>query len=235
MAIPTFPNNWLYGDPYACTNRITECTTSCVVADPVILPDSQSFSGTLAVTITDATVGALIYYTTNGSTPTSASTLYTVGFNVSATTTVKAIGLLSGCLPSNVVSETYTLAVATATVYWGYSSATTLDEAGVLALQGSSSEADPFRQYVFDASSTVNDYFYYWWPSTFADPGLTDGFEDDATASPLVMAGVAEGFTGGPVNGWYYTSLTVNGVPGRLWRSFFQLGGGGAFTTNVNS
>lgn len=235
MAIPTFPNNWIYGDALACSNRLSECTAASVVADPVISPDSQSFSGTLAVTITVSTSGATIYYTTDGSTPTSSSTVYSGSFNVTATTTVKAIALKSGSLPSNVVSETYTLSVATATIYWGYSTATTLNAVGVLALQGSASESDPYRQYVFDASSTAFDYFYWWWPATFSNPGATDGFEDDSTTSPISMATNAEGFTDGPVNGWYYLNLTVNGVPGRLWRSFNQLGGGGAFTANVNS
>jgi hypothetical protein len=235
MAIPTFPNNWIYGDANYCSNRLTECTAASIVADPVILPDSTTFSGSQAVTITVSTSGATIYYTTDGSTPTSASTVYSGAFNVTATTTVKAIALLSGSAPSNVVSETYTLSVATATIYWGYSSSLTLNAVGVLALQGSASESDPYRQYVFDASSTVNDYFYWWWPATFSSPGATDGFEDDLTSSPIAMATNTEGFTDGPVNGWYYLNLTVNGVPGRLWRSFNQLGGGGAFTVSVNS
>lgn len=235
MALPTFPNNWVYGDTGCCSNVLTECTPVAAVADPVISPDSQSFSGTQAVTITCATAGASIYYTTNGSTPTSSSTLYSGSFNVTTTTTVKAIAIKSGLSDSNVVSETYTLSVATATIYWGYSSNTTLTGVQVMALQGSASESDPFRQYVFDASSTVNDYFYWWWPDTFSSPGATNGFEDDTTSSPITMATNTEGFTGGPVNGWYYLSVTVNGVPGKLWRSFFQLGGGGSFTANVNS
>lgn len=314
--MPSFPNNWVYGDTGCCTNTLTECTVHERVANPVIEPDSQSFVEEVEVSITLSTFGATIYYTTDGSTPTADSTPYTVPFTVTSTTTVKAIGLKAGACPSDVVSETYTQipetvatpdieppstsfsgsleisitcstvgstiyyttdgstptpssteysvpfnigatttvkaiavavglsnsAVATETytlvagtfeVYWGYSSSTTLDEAGVLALQDSNLEADPYRQYVFDASSTVNDYFYYWFPDVFPVPTAVNGFLDNATATPLVMATDSEGFVDGPTNGWYYLDLTVDGVPGKLYRSFFQLGGGGAFTSVV--
>jgi len=235
MATPTFPNNWIYGDALACSNTLTDCTAVSVVATPVISPSSQSFSGSVSVTITVATSGATIYYTTDGSTPTSSSTVYSGALTISATTTVKAIALKSGSAPSSVASATYTLAVASATVYWGYSPSTTLTGANVLLLQGSATESDPYRAYVFDASSTVNDYFYWWWPDTFPAPGTTDGFEDATTLSPIAMATAGEGYTSGTSNGWSYLSVTVNSVPGKLWRSFNQLGGGGAFTANVNS
>ncbi len=219
---------------YNSSNIVTEIYNE-VVFTPEILPDSTGFTGSLAVTITCATVGATIYYTTNGSTPTSGSTPYVGSFNVTATTTVKAIAILGGLSNSAIASETYTLNPSVMDVYWGYSPNLTLNEAEILALQDTASESDPYRNYIFDASSTVNDYFYWWWPSSFGNPGTTDGFEDAATVSPMAMATNTEGFTDGPVNGWYYLNVTVDGVAGRLWRSYFQLGGGGAFTATVNN
>jgi hypothetical protein len=61
------------------------------------------------VTITDATAGAAIYYTTNGTTPTTASTKYTAPIPVSATTTLKAIATDAGHTESPVATAAYTI------------------------------------------------------------------------------------------------------------------------------
>lgn len=80
------------------------------VATPVISPaDGTTFSGSLTVTITCPTSGATIYYTTNGSNPSNASTQYSGAFTVNATTTIKAIAFKNGD-PSAIASATYTLA-----------------------------------------------------------------------------------------------------------------------------
>ncbi|MBR4655976.1 MAG: S-layer homology domain-containing protein [Oscillospiraceae bacterium] len=73
------------------------------------LPKSGEFSGSKTVTITCATKGADIYYTTDGTTPSAASTLYTGSFSISATTTVKAIAIKAGMNDSEIASATYTL------------------------------------------------------------------------------------------------------------------------------
>ena len=61
-----------------------------VAATPTFTPASgTSFSSTLSVSIADTTAGAAIYYTTNGSTPTTGSQLYSGPFTISASTTVE--------------------------------------------------------------------------------------------------------------------------------------------------
>jgi len=82
---------------------------STPAATPVISPASQTFTGTLSVTITDSTTGASIFYTTNGSTPTTASTPYTTAISVTSTQTIKAIATAIGFTQSPVASQTYTL------------------------------------------------------------------------------------------------------------------------------
>ena len=75
------------------------------VVTPLISPAGGTFSSAQAVTITCPTPGAAIHYTTDGATPTADSSVYTGGFTVSATTTVKAIGVASGLGSSTVASS----------------------------------------------------------------------------------------------------------------------------------
>ncbi|MBQ9948094.1 MAG: chitobiase/beta-hexosaminidase C-terminal domain-containing protein [Oscillospiraceae bacterium] len=67
-----------------------------MVRKPVIEPDGGEFNSTVKVTITCATEGAEIFYTTDGTTPTTSSTKYSGSFTLSETTTVKAIAVLDG-------------------------------------------------------------------------------------------------------------------------------------------
>ena len=77
------------------------------VERPIIGGDEE-FAGSTEVSITCATSGAKIYYTTDGNEPTNASDEYTTPFELSATTTVKAIAYADG-QASAVATKTFTL------------------------------------------------------------------------------------------------------------------------------
>lgn len=62
------------------------------VANPVIKPATGTYYAAQEVTIT-AGEGTTVYYTTDGSEPTTSSSVYTAPFTVSETTTVKAIAV----------------------------------------------------------------------------------------------------------------------------------------------
>ena len=76
-----------------------------IVTAPTISGTSP-FAETTQVTLTEPD-GARVYYTTDGSTPTAESTLYTEPFTLSATTTVKAIAIKDETA-SEVASKTFT-------------------------------------------------------------------------------------------------------------------------------
>jgi hypothetical protein len=86
--------------------------TSATTATPVLSPAGGSYTSAQSVTITDATAGSKIYYTINGTTPTTASTLYTGAIPVSATTTIEAIAVATGSTNSAVATATYTIGAA---------------------------------------------------------------------------------------------------------------------------
>jgi hypothetical protein len=101
--------NWTY-TPGAPTSSPTPAT-----APPTFKPAAGTYTGTQSVTIADATAGATIYYTTNGTTPTTASAVYTGPISVTASETLKAIAAASGDTASPVVSAAYTISVPVAT------------------------------------------------------------------------------------------------------------------------
>ena len=82
-------------------------------ATPTFSPVGGTYSAAQSVSISDTSAGTQIYYTTNGSTPTIASTLYTGPISVSTTTTIKAIAAGPGWSTSEVASATYTIQVST--------------------------------------------------------------------------------------------------------------------------
>lgn len=78
-------------------------------ATPTASLASGTYVGPISVTLSDTTPGAAIYYTTNGSTPTTASTLYTGPITVSTSTTLMAIAVAPGYSQSVIASRVYTI------------------------------------------------------------------------------------------------------------------------------
>ena len=80
------------------------------VATPTFSPEpSVTYTSAQEVTISCATSGATIYYTTDGSTPTTSSTPYSGAITVDHTMTIKAIAVATGYDDSEVATATYTI------------------------------------------------------------------------------------------------------------------------------
>src|SRR5262249_6202605 len=72
-------------------------TSGTPVADtPTFAPPTGSYSSAQSVTISDTTPGATIYYTIDGSIPSTASAVYSVPINVSGSETINAMATASG-------------------------------------------------------------------------------------------------------------------------------------------
>lgn len=90
---------------YVTSRTLVKENAPVLVQAPVI-SGTTPFSTTTSVSIS-AEAGAVIHYTTDGSTPTNASPTYAAPFTLSATTTVKAIATLQGA-NSAMSSKTFT-------------------------------------------------------------------------------------------------------------------------------
>ena len=87
----------------------TQTAPKLTVAAPVFKPDgATSFRGTQTVEISCATPGASIYYTTDGTTPTSTGTIYSGAISLTSTTTIKAIAVKVDMNDSAVAEATFT-------------------------------------------------------------------------------------------------------------------------------
>ena len=87
------------------------------VATPVISPGSRFFSVGVNVTLSCATQGAVIYYTTNGNVPRPGTTftrIYVGAFGVFSTTTVRALAMRQGFVNSAVAVAQFSLVAPSA-------------------------------------------------------------------------------------------------------------------------
>lgn len=83
--------------------------TGDAVETPVAVPPGGNYEGTQNVELSSGTMGAAIYYTLNGTTPTEASALYSTAISVSSSLTLKARAFLMGSAPSNVLTASYVI------------------------------------------------------------------------------------------------------------------------------
>ena len=87
---------------------------------PTISPDGGTFDSATSVSLTPGTgtVGATLYYTLDGSTPTTSSAVYSDPFMLAENTTVKVIAVLSGYIDSAVTSASFTITTTSTPIAW---------------------------------------------------------------------------------------------------------------------
>ncbi|MCF7920100.1 MAG: chitobiase/beta-hexosaminidase C-terminal domain-containing protein [Candidatus Cloacimonetes bacterium] len=114
----TSGNNYTYiitavADQNQSTAAETSINFTLMVTTPIIYPPGGTYFSEQEITITCGTSGAIIRYTTDGSTPTISSTIYSSPISVNFPMTINAKAFKTGWLESSVTSAIYTFPAAT--------------------------------------------------------------------------------------------------------------------------
>jgi hypothetical protein len=80
---------------------------------PSMMPPPGTYTSPQQIELSDALPDAKIYYTTDGSTPTIQSSLYTKSVFLNSTSTVQAVAVADGFSPSSITSAVYTINLPT--------------------------------------------------------------------------------------------------------------------------
>ena len=84
--------------------------TSTAVATPVATPVAGAVASGTEVTLTCATAGATILYTTDGTTPSESSSIYNGAIAITSAVTINAIAVKDGMDASAMLTAAYTIA-----------------------------------------------------------------------------------------------------------------------------
>jgi Chitobiase/beta-hexosaminidase C-terminal domain/Bacterial Ig-like domain/PKD domain/RoxA-like, cytochrome c-like len=191
---------------------VTYATYTLVAAKPTANPVGGLKTAALNVSLASSTTGVSIYYTTDNSTPTTSSTLYSGPINIASTTVLKAVAVRAGMATSAVMSETYTLQTEAPTASLASG---TYNDVQSVTLQTNTSGASIY--YTLDGSSPTTSSTLYTGPiSITATTTLTaiaskSGIADSAELSAyytLTVSTPTAYLAGGTYNDVQSTTLS---------------------------
>lgn len=223
LALATEKSVWAWGSNASSqlgdgttTNRLSpikvaDADFNWKAGTPVFSPAGGTYSSTQTVTITSATSGATIRYTTDGSDPTTASTVYSAALSVATTTTLKARAWASGLGDSNIAAAVYTLKVATPTLSPGTATYTAIQTVTVACATSGAT----IRYTTTGAEPTTSDTVIASGSTVTVDQGMTlkakawkTGWTDSDTGSAVYTLKVAA-VSFSPVGGVYSSAQGV--------------------------
>jgi hypothetical protein len=109
FVVPTVANGKVYVGGAGSLTVYGLLSQAPAAAAPTFNPAPGGYSSGQTVTLSDSTSGSTIYYTLNGMTPTTSSTVYSSPINVPSTTTIEAIAVAPGLNNSPLTVGDYTI------------------------------------------------------------------------------------------------------------------------------
>ena len=186
-------------------------------AAPVFSPAGGAYTDSASVTISSATSGAIIRYTTDGTLPTSASTIYTTPLTFTETTTLMAFASKTGMTDSSIASAVYTITVMeqVATPEFSPSGGT---YSGSVSVTLSCATEGAVIRYTTDGSEPTSSSTTYTAPVTLTTTttvkakAFKSGMTDSATASATYSFG-----SSGSTDDLIRVSTASDGTEGNMW------------------
>jgi hypothetical protein len=104
FTVPTIANGKVY---VGAAGSLSAYGNNNFLALPNISPNGGTFTNSVMVTLSDGVPGVSLYYTLDGTTPTTNSTLYTGTFALTKTAGLNVVAIMPGSLNSAVASATF--------------------------------------------------------------------------------------------------------------------------------
>jgi hypothetical protein len=131
-------------------------TSAADTPNPVFSLAAGTYNGTQALTITDSNSSSVIYYTFDGTTPTTSSTVYSGPISIPVSETIQAIAVAPSLLASSVVAAVYDIdPVYTFNFSQGFA-----DAQGPIMFNGST-DLDDFRLQLTNGGANENGSAFY--------------------------------------------------------------------------
>lgn len=160
---------------------------------PVFSVPSGVYATAQTVSITDATPGAKIFYTTNGTAPTTASIPYIGPIAVNSSTTLEAIAFV-GNTPSGLSWVMYSMASGSPTDVFNFSQGFAKAQ-GPMQFNGSTAANGSLLELTNGGQNEAGSAFYAT-PVTIDQPFSTDFiFRLSSPSSSVPLSNIADGFT----------------------------------------
>ena len=172
---------------------------------------SDTYAGSTTATLSTSTSGATIYYTVDGSTPTSASTTYVAPFNITSSTTIKALATFTGLTNSAIATKTITIVNPPANDLCSNAIALISNNPATNGTLANASVSSPFTGDIdvwYKITPTYNETY------TFTTSGFTDDVDvylyNQGNACPSSTTFVTRAFTFNTPE--IFTSALISGV-----------------------
>ncbi len=218
LALDTYQISAIYsGDGTFATSTSSPETLTIsslpAAATPSFSPAAGSYSSPQTVTITDSTTGATIYFTDDGTTPTTSSEVYNGPITVSSTETLKAIAASGSYLSSAVATATYTIGLSP-----DYNLSVTPSTLTIVAGQSGTAKFTRLHAREFGFSSQVT-FTCSGLPSeatcSFDPPSLTPSGSNPVSSTVTIITTAASAALRGPrLPSTYLNLCAADSVPG---------------------